>query len=293
MIHNKSALRFLFAVVALIATVSAGQTTVKADQGKPGNQGPWPVTCANCAGADGGATVGKVAYRPEPQTLVYIPAPYQNEAAGSSGRVGAHVAVGGMMEGDDDAGYRLYNPLPIGIENNLDDHILSPNNLPYALRIGGGEPGNASVRDHIFPIRTTNNAISNNNTAAMVGGQHITDDGSGNVLAGVARVGYAGSIVIDNQCITPSNVAMFYDGGLQTLPNNVVGRRFIQACNDPRNTSTSYWTCSETGTPTTTITDPGDTIFPGDCVTYWVSDSVSVQCISNAANTVIQTKECF
>lgn len=42
-------------VVLVVAAVAYAQTTVKADQGRPGNEGPWPVTVVN-GSSDGGAT---------------------------------------------------------------------------------------------------------------------------------------------------------------------------------------------------------------------------------------------
>lgn len=47
----------LLVVFMVGAGVAIGQTTTKADQGKPGNQGPWPVTLSGGGGitiADGG-----------------------------------------------------------------------------------------------------------------------------------------------------------------------------------------------------------------------------------------------
>jgi hypothetical protein len=46
------------ALAAVVVSVAAfGQTTVKSDQGKPGTQGPWPVTLVNTAADAGGSFV--------------------------------------------------------------------------------------------------------------------------------------------------------------------------------------------------------------------------------------------
>lgn len=44
--------------VMLVAVVGWSQTVVKANQGAPGNQGPWEVTCDNCSGGGGGSGGG-------------------------------------------------------------------------------------------------------------------------------------------------------------------------------------------------------------------------------------------
>ncbi len=52
----------VLAVLALAASffsLALGQTQVKADQGRPGNQGPWPVTATFTQG-DGGTNAGLV-----------------------------------------------------------------------------------------------------------------------------------------------------------------------------------------------------------------------------------------
>lgn len=41
-------------LLLLVAVAVSAQTLVKADQGKPGTQGPWPVTCVSgCSGGGG------------------------------------------------------------------------------------------------------------------------------------------------------------------------------------------------------------------------------------------------
>lgn len=46
-------------LTALAVSVMAwAQTTVKANQGQPGTQGPWPVTSTGTTGVDGGISVG-------------------------------------------------------------------------------------------------------------------------------------------------------------------------------------------------------------------------------------------
>lgn len=42
-------------VAVSLAAVTYAQTTVKADQGKPGTQGPWPVTISGGLSLDGGS----------------------------------------------------------------------------------------------------------------------------------------------------------------------------------------------------------------------------------------------
>lgn len=49
---------FLAVAVLLFGITAFAQTTVTANQGAPGNQGPWKVTCNNCGG--GGSSGGWV-----------------------------------------------------------------------------------------------------------------------------------------------------------------------------------------------------------------------------------------
>lgn len=44
-----------FAVVLILTVSSFVCAQTKVDQGKPGTQGPWPVTCTNCGGGGGGS----------------------------------------------------------------------------------------------------------------------------------------------------------------------------------------------------------------------------------------------
>lgn len=44
-------------LVGTIAGLAAAQNTVKADQGRPGNQGPWPVTMSSQFGISDGGSV--------------------------------------------------------------------------------------------------------------------------------------------------------------------------------------------------------------------------------------------
>lgn len=49
----------ILVVSFLAALVAAAQSTMIVNQGAPGNQGPWKVTCTNCSsgGSDAGTTV--------------------------------------------------------------------------------------------------------------------------------------------------------------------------------------------------------------------------------------------
>lgn len=48
----------LIVMSGLIALMASGETLVKADQGAPGNQGPWPVTCVSGCGSGGSGGSG-------------------------------------------------------------------------------------------------------------------------------------------------------------------------------------------------------------------------------------------
>ena len=274
-------------LVWLVATIAFGGTLV--DQGNAGVQ-PWAMRCTNCSGAvvqiDGGNIL--TGYRPEPQTNVYLPAPYRGEAAGNAGRVGHHVATGGVAEAGADAGLLAYLPMPLARHNttNLDTEFLG---TVVGLRVAGAQ-GNTDLIMPIF-IDGTNQTPGH---GVVTAGRNYQDDGSGDIDVRIQRMGISGATVIDNHCFTPTNTSELAGVAAAAIPAAALtNRRFAQICNDPRNASTSYIACSETTTATTVITDPNDTIFPGDCITYWVGSSVPIACISNAAATSAQVKQCF
>lgn len=279
-------------IFALVSTSALAQTVVKADQGRPGNQGPWPVTLSGGGGGivviiDGGV---QVAYRPEPQTLVYIPAPYSGEAAGNAGRVGAHVATGGVAEAGADAGHLAYLPIPLARHNTTNSDTQYQNTV-VGVRIAGAQ-GNTDLVLPIF-IDGTNQTPGH---GVIIAGRNYQDDGSGDVDVRIQRLGVSGATVLDNHCFTPTNsvVAVSTDAGSYNVPAAALtDRRFAQICNDPRNTSSAYISCSETTVPVDSISSPTDTIFPGDCITYWVGSSIPIRCVSNAVNTYAQVKQCY
>jgi hypothetical protein len=288
----------LLTFIALGAATVLAQNTVKADQGRPGNQGPWPVTCVSGCGGSGGGTATtivsvdggflKTGYRPEPQTLQYIPTPFRGEAAGTAGRVGHHVATGGVAVAEDDAGYGVYLPIPLA-RHNTNAFRQEFNGTVVGVRMAGAQ----GDIDLILPVFIDGTTVTPGH--GVVGaGRNYQDNGSGDITARIQRMGVSGATVMDNHCFAPDNSAVSVSGVAVAVPAAALtDRRFAQICNDPRNVSSAYLACSETTTPTLVVSDPNDVIYPGDCLTYWVGSGIGINCISNAASTVAQVKQCY
>lgn len=56
-----------FLAVVVLASLAAFAQTTTVNQGAPGNQGPWKVTCTNCgsSSSDGGTTVNVTTWFPD------------------------------------------------------------------------------------------------------------------------------------------------------------------------------------------------------------------------------------
>lgn len=120
--------------------------------------------------------------------------------------------------------------------------------------------------------------------------------------------------------VTGGSVVVIFDGGFIgttapyscaiTSPNKVTnvlaasiatpsaaqaGRKWMSVCNSVQNVASRVVKCRADGTaPVFAITNAGDVLANGDCVTYTVSDARNVLCIANTgAGTDVQTYECF
>jgi hypothetical protein len=77
-------------------------------------------------------------------------------------------------------------------------------------------------------------------------------------------------------------------------PAQQAGRRSVLICNSAANTGTGYIRVRADGTaPTTTLASPGTVLTKGTCMELTVAASVTPQCISDVASTVVTTVECY
>src|SRR4051812_29951638 len=78
-------LKIVAVLLLLVAAVAWAQTTVNANQGAPGTQGPWPVTLYNTDGGpgSGGSSSGGGAVTPAPCSVYKE----TNTSVGTSGAI--------------------------------------------------------------------------------------------------------------------------------------------------------------------------------------------------------------
>lgn len=70
-------------------------------------------------------------------------------------------------------------------------------------------------------------------------------------------------------------------------------RKYIVYCNSSENSGTPIVKIRIDGTaPVIGISNPGDVLLPGDCITYPIQGSATPSCISNAASTAVTTFQC-
>lgn len=72
-------------------------------------------------------------------------------------------------------------------------------------------------------------------------------------------------------------------------------RKWMSVCNSVQNVASRRVKCRADGTaPVFALTNAGDVLDVGDCVTYTVDSTQTVRCIANTgAGTDVQTYECF
>lgn len=154
------------------------------------------------------------------------------------------------------------------------------------------DQGNGGVQP--WTVKCTNCASGSNDggTNDVIIGTSLTTDG-GTTLVPV-RVDLTGAVAMSYTCFSPVNTVVAVGTSAAPTPATALAsRRFAQVCNDPRNTSSSFLTCSETSTtPSSATGTAGDVLFPADCATYWVSDATIITCISNASGTSALVKQC-
>jgi hypothetical protein len=98
----------------------------------------------------------------------------------------------------------------------------------------------------------------------------------------------AGSCFSPTHTVTVSGLA-----AVNCPASNLAGRRFITLCNSSENTGTPKVKIRIDGTnPAMGLTNVGDVLGVGDCITYVIGDGVVPKCISDTASTTVTGLEC-
>lgn len=74
----------------------------------------------------------------------------------------------------------------------------------------------------------------------------------------------------------------------------LASRRYLVLCNSLQNTGSPFVKCRTDGVaPVMAVTNPGDVLGIGDCITYPLAAATVVQCIADAATTNVTSFECL
>ena len=116
------------------------------------------------------------------------------------------------------------------------------------------------------------------------GGGNLPDGGSSGA-----------SVPYQCQITSPHKVTSVTNASTTTPATAVPLRLWVNLCNSIQNAAGSIVKCRGDGTaPVFAATNAGDVLGLGDCVTYYLSSTRNVLCISNAAGGIdIQTYECL
>lgn len=240
----------------LLAPAAWAADVIKADQGAPGNQGPWPVTCVSgCSGGSGGSG-GSI-------TNVFVD--------------GGIIAVTGPDGG----------PVQVQINGN------SPGNPVYvSLVLDGGQfnfTGAVSLildGGQFFKIQNMDGGgVLDVNVVNTV-----------NVTGNVTLILDGGQVIATTPQICTSTVATNTVVGTSATPVPAVqaaGRSYVQLCNTLQNSSSTVIKCTPTGSsPVFAAGNPGQVLATGDCVTYTIKAAAAAQCIANGAGSNVDSYEC-
>lgn len=100
--------------------------------------------------------------------------------------------------------------------------------------------------------------------------------------------------VTPQQCGTVSHKSTTAGVAAAATPSSALAsRRFVTLCNSAQNTGSPLVKCRADGTdPVMAVTNPGDVLGVGDCITYPVASTVTTKCIADTATTYVTSLEC-
>lgn len=100
--------------------------------------------------------------------------------------------------------------------------------------------------------------------------------------------------IIENQrCQVTAQTVVGATGTSAAVPTSSLSNRaYVQICNSVQNSDTAQAKCLTTGVPVFAAGNAGDVLATGDCVTYNVSDAITVRCIANGSGVNLTTFEC-
>lgn len=100
--------------------------------------------------------------------------------------------------------------------------------------------------------------------------------------------------VVPQNCTLRANKSTTVSTSAGNTPSSqMAGREYLVLCNSLQNSGTPLVKCRVDGTsPVMAVTNPGDVLGVGDCITYTINASITASCISDGATTYVTSFEC-
>lgn len=138
---------------------------------------------------------------------------------------------------------------------------------------------------------------------SLIGGaiaQQVVDQGApGNQGPWPVTASSSSSFPVTPQKCSGGNTSKITSVGVTatTTPSTqLASRRYVVLCNSLQNTGNPTVKCRADGVApvmAASSSNPGDVLGVGDCLPYYVASTVSVQCIADAAGTLVTSSECL